>query len=334
MTKALKVSALILVLLALFPHAADAKKKKAGLKKIVAVGYVDTGYLGFENLKPQELSEMFRIELKKELEKKGFAPVLAQLGKPVKKQVTTQPSNLENLSNSNRPPSAAEMRAVMAQMQEVMGQMHGYSRPAHKPVAAQGLFHFRVRTGESSVDTAETVGWAEYFSQRSLDVADVSSDTTKIHILVTQHDPESGALIEKNAVKASSTRFNRVVGTRYYTLSDSADNQAAFNRVFSSAIKKSADWIDKRMKKLAWEGQVFKTQGKSVYINAGSEAGITPGMHLKVIDRKAVQARGVDLGQEDVPSGEIEISTVQAKFAVASITSGTARVGAIVKAEE
>ncbi|MDX1387085.1 MAG: hypothetical protein R3257_05800, partial [bacterium] len=62
-----------------FPAAAK-KQDKPGLKKVIAVGYVDTGYLGFQNMEPAELSEMFRIQIQKALEKRGYAPVLAKMG--------------------------------------------------------------------------------------------------------------------------------------------------------------------------------------------------------------------------------------------------------------
>lgn len=334
-----KIAIALCLTVFLTPFTAKAKKEpETGLKKIIAIGYVDTGYLGFQNMEPEELSEMFRIEIKKALAKRGYAPVLAQMGAaaaPAPATAPTEVPQMPEMPQSGKPMSPQEMQKVVAQMQQIqqqmMSQMHGYQRPSHEPVAAQALFHFQLRTGESSLDTGEAVGWAEFFSQQPLGLAEVSSETTKIYVLTTQHDPESGKLMDNHATKASSTRFHRLGGYTYYSISDSANHAAAFERVFRSSVEKVAKWIDEKMKRRDWEGQIFKQEGSKVYLNAGKEAGVNSGMRFQVLKTQSLQGRGVDLGVEKIAIGEIQIDQVQDKFSTGTLISGQAPVGSLVK---
>lgn len=323
---------LIFLIFLIFSPASFAQEgtKPIPLKKVVAIGYVDTGYLGFQQLEPDELSEMFRVRMKKELEKKGYAPVLAELGPaqtPTEIKVPELPKEIEDPQKL----TLKDMQKIQAQIQQQMSQLQGYFRPQHRPVAAQALFQFSVQTGESYLDSGSVVGWAELFTQSDLSVADFSSESRKFNILITQHDPKSGQLQNQKLTKTSSTRLTRLMGSQFYSVYDSRNHEVTFSRLFGSAVKNAASWIDQKMRNLPWEGEIFKIEGDQIYLNAGSQAGVVPGMSFKVFHREKVTGAGLNLGTQEKPVGKIQVTQVQPNFAIAKIQGGQALPGHILK---
>jgi len=85
------------------------------------------------------------------------------------------------------------------------------------------------------------------------------------------------------------------------------------------------------MSSLAWEGQIFKTGGSELFVNAGSNAGIVSGMSFDAFERKPISGKGLSLGAQETQTGTIEITDVFADYATARATTGTAREGSLLK---
>ena len=79
------------------------------------------------------------------------------------------------------------------------------------------------------------------------------------------------------------------------------------------------------MKKVPWSGRVVEVRDASVYVNAGSEAGIQPGMTLDVYAQSEAlidPETGVQLGTPDRKVGTIRITQLEEKYSVAEVVSG------------
>lgn len=326
----IRLSLICLLVFTLLSPGMSAKKKSGKLKKVIAVGQVDPGSMGLDNLGPGGLSELLRNEIKKKLEKTGRYVVVLPQGKG---KVSTPKEPVTPKPRKDGTYSPQDTARLLAQMQETMQEL-SYSRSGRVkdvPVAAQALFRFKVRSSQGWADSSGAVGMAEMFTDRSLGAADFSSKSTKLTMLCTQHDVNKGRLLDNFKASASSTRFSKVAGVSYYTVRDSGDHERTVNRVFKRALSDSVKWIDKKLKPLPWEGQIFKKKGSKLFLNAGETAGIAPGMSFQVLKRVKVSGDGVTFGSEETAVGQITVTAVYENYSIAKLSSGVARKGSRIR---
>ncbi|MBI1910300.1 MAG: hypothetical protein HYS22_09045 [Deltaproteobacteria bacterium] len=326
-----------------------AKKKKeesGGLKKIIAIGSVENGYLGFENMEPGGVNDLLRDRIRKELEETGrYVVLMVQPEKPVE-AVESLPAASESPPETQEtevkePPkkfSPQDAKALMAQSQQLLQQMVQTMRAATggpmslpKSVAAQSLFNFLMETEQSSSGTGGVFGIAEGFTSTPLGLGDFSSESVKLVLTTKQMDPERGILLDHHRAKASSTRFTQLAGVNYYSVEDSSNSNKAFDKVFKKALKKTVEWVDGKMSPLAWEGQIFKKEGDQFYLNAGATAGVKPSTQFVILKKEAVAGKGVQFGTQEEARGILEVVRVEEKYSLCRLVSGTVEVGAIIR---
>jgi hypothetical protein len=331
MKKKLITSIILTVCIAIAASQASAKKEEessGGVKKIIAIDKVDTGYMGFQNLQPGQLADLFKSKIKKQLEETGrYVVVIPQHGKTKTEEAEEKPAPT--------PKTQAEMFKYMEKMQEMAEQMQAQASGKYflkEPVAAQAIFNFTIQKSTGRSGTGGAFGMLESATGvPSLGMADYQSESVRIQLTATQHSPDSGAMLDSFQTDAEKIRFNYIGPMNYYAPSDSIDNDKTFNKLFSGAINKAISWIDKKMASQPWEGQIFSAKGGKLLLNAGSSAGIRPGMTLDVVQREAVSGKGIELGSQDVPVGKVEVTDVSDQFSGVRIISGTAKVGSIVR---
>lgn len=91
------------------------------------------------------------------------------------------------------------------------------------------------------------------------------------------------------------------------------------------AIESVVAGIVAGMKKVPWAGRVIDFRNGLVYINAGSELGIQPGMEFDVYEPQEALVdpeTGKALGTPDRKIGEVKVTKVEEKYSVAEVTSG------------
>lgn len=92
------------------------------------------------------------------------------------------------------------------------------------------------------------------------------------------------------------------------------------------AIEGAVAAIVTGMKKLPWSGRIIDLREGMVYINAGAELGIQPGMQFDVYEQQGALVdpeTGKSLGTPDRKLGTIRVTKVQDKYSVAEVTDGT-----------
>jgi len=236
--------AAIAVLIAACALAAPAHAKKdKGPKKVIAVGNVNTGGMGFSSMSPQQLAELFRVRAKKMLEKKDrFTVVLPEPKKQTGKK-SSQPQKI--------PTTPEDAMKYAAEMQRQYQQMAMESRGQYiyYPVSADALVDFNIQTGSRSVSTGGAFGQIESWTGAPVGDADFSSDSINMTLTCLIRNPQTGSLKDEYKAKASSTKVARVGGVSYYTMEDTSDPDRAFDRMFKRAMKKCIKWIDKQVSK-------------------------------------------------------------------------------------
>ena len=328
-----KINILILVCfltlsLSSFAHS----EGKSEFKKIIAIGDVDTGYVGFNGMDPEKLSGLFKVRIKKRLEDSGKYVVVI-VNDSTKKSKAPNDDPMAGMTEPKQNMSPAELAKYMQQIQNGMMKMRKEMMGAYNPVAAQAAFGFVLNQSKSWQDSGGAIGFAQQFTDVPLDAGDFSSETLKVTLVTIEQNPETWATIDEHAERASSTKFKRVAGTDYYQASGSADHERTFNRMFKKAIDKSVKWMNSKLDSKPWEGQIVKVDGSKFYINAGSNAGIKNGMKFTAYTRKPVQGGGLDLGDEDVMTGSIKVIKTNDKFSIAKLSSGKAKKDSILKSK-
>jgi len=330
MKKIIVASIIFTICIALAMSQALAKKQEGslgGVKKVIAIDKVDTGYMGFQNLQPGQLADLFKSKIKKQLEETGrYVVVIPQHKKSKSEEAEEKPAPA--------PKTQADMFKYMEKMQEMAEQWQAQATGKYflkEPVAAQAIFNFSIQKSAGQAGTGGAFGMLESATGVPLGFGDFQSESVRIQLTVTEHSPDNGAMLDSFQTEATKTRFNSVGPMNYYAPSNSMDTDSTFNKLFSGAVNKAIGWIDKKMSSLPWEGQIFSAKGGKLLLNAGSSAGIRPGMTLTVYGRESVSGKGLDLGTQDVAQGQVEVTDVADQFATVRLLSGTAKVGSVVR---
>jgi hypothetical protein len=245
---------------------------------------------------------------------------------------TEEEKEEEQMPAGPPPQTTAEAQKYAAQMQKAMAKMvaQAQGKYYHKPIAAQALFNFDVKRGETKVRTGTTFDTIEDLSGAPVHSYDFASDTVKLTLTCIQRNPESGSVIDQNNVETSSTSVRNFKDMVVYSTGQYTDRDRQFNKMFDKAVKKCIKWIDGKVGSQPWEGQVVDVKGGKYYINAGSNAGIQPGMRFDIVESVAIGGKGVQLGTEKEKRGTLEITEVKERYSTANIISGSAQKGSII----
>jgi curli biogenesis system outer membrane secretion channel CsgG len=92
------------------------------------------------------------------------------------------------------------------------------------------------------------------------------------------------------------------------------------------ALRRAVDAIVAGMQKARWSAHVIDFRNNMLYVNAGSEMGMQPGMELDVFRPQEALVdpdTGKSIGTPDEKIGTVVVDSVQEKYCVAKISSGT-----------
>ncbi|MDQ6893908.1 MAG: hypothetical protein M3167_14645 [Acidobacteriota bacterium] len=93
------------------------------------------------------------------------------------------------------------------------------------------------------------------------------------------------------------------------------------------AIDEAVRFLVAKLGDLPWEARVIRADGKTLYLNAGEESGLSPGQTFTVFragEALVDPASGIRLGSPDRAVGTVRITAVRPKYSVAQVLSGDA----------
>lgn len=106
--------------------------------------------------------------------------------------------------------------------------------------------------------------------------------------------------------------------------------------LYYAAVDEIGRWAERSIACLPFAARVIQTAGRRIYLDAGSDSGIEPGMELlltRAAGDKAQTPDGEMLGAERAPLAGIVVKSVHARHSVAEITAAknapTAKIGDI-----
>lgn len=120
-------------------------------------------------------------------------------------------------------------------------------------------------------------------------------------------------------VASEITRGDRHLGT-------SGAWSSPLGEASREAITRAVRAIVEGMPAVRWSARLADVREEVIYVGAGSEDGLTPGMVLEVFERQPPLVdpeSGRNLGSPERRVGAIEVVTVEARFAVARVKEGT-----------
>ena len=155
-----------------------------------------------------------------------------------------------------------------------------------------------------------------------------SHEQAHVAINVRIYDTSSGEVLDSIRVEGSADAGGLSLG---YSHSDFSGDLGGFRKTplgeaTQEAIDEAVAKIASRLRSVPWQGKVIKADASKVYINAGSEGGMSEGMEFDVIRQGEALVdpdTGMTLGSETEKVGRVKVTSVKEKYSIAEVLSGT-----------
>lgn len=155
-----------------------------------------------------------------------------------------------------------------------------------------------------------------------------SHEQAHVGINVRIYDTSSGEVLDSIRVAGSADAGGLKIG---YSNADFGGDLGGFRKTplgqaTQEAINEAVGKIASRLKSVPWQGKLIKADPSQVYINAGSEGGISSGMEFEVYrpgEALIDPDTGLNLGAVTKKVGRVRVSDAQEKFSIAEVLSGS-----------
>ena len=155
-----------------------------------------------------------------------------------------------------------------------------------------------------------------------------------IAVIVQIIDSTTGQVLDSQRVEGVANASGFSIGySGSFSIGSSSAKKTPLGKATQIAIDKAVSYIASKLQNLPWQGRVVTVKDNLVYVNAGSNAGISSGMNFSVYRARESlidPETGIDLGSEKTKIADISIVEVQAKYSKAKIISSS---GEIAKAD-
>jgi len=150
-----------------------------------------------------------------------------------------------------------------------------------------------------------------------------SGGTSHVAIDLRLLDATTGEVLFTRRVEADSDSRGLALGLDFkqFTVGGDKFYKTPLGQATRVALNDAVFYVIEGTRQVPWQGQVVSRRGQSIFINAGDDAGIKVGDVLQVsavaealIDPES----GLTLGKIENRVGQIKITQVQDKFAIAS----------------
>jgi curli biogenesis system outer membrane secretion channel CsgG len=151
--------------------------------------------------------------------------------------------------------------------------------------------------------------------------------TAKVAIDIRLIDAVTGEVVFSRRAKgkASMTGVAADFTKVDQSFSAGASSNTPLGKASREALEQAVAAIVAGMKKVPWSGRIIDVRSGSIYINAGSDIGMQPGLELDVYEQQEPLVdpeTGKKLGTPDRRIGSVVIDRVEEKYSVARSTSG------------
>ena len=157
-----------------------------------------------------------------------------------------------------------------------------------------------------------------------------SKSTAHIAVIVQIIDSTTGEILDSRRVEGNAEAGGFAIGySGSWSLGSSSFKRTPLGKATQIAIDKAVVYVADKLSKFPWQGRVVTVKNNVVYINAGSDAGISSGMKFAIY-RKGESLidpeTGIELGSEKTKIGEVSVFEIQPKFSKANILNSNAEI--------
>ena len=153
-----------------------------------------------------------------------------------------------------------------------------------------------------------------------------SGGTSHVAIDLRLLDAMTGEVLFTQRVEADSKSRGLALGLDFEQITVGGDKfyKTPMGQATRVALNDAVFYVIKGTRQVPWQGQVVATRGGHIFINAGQDSGIKVGDVMKVsaVAEELVDPdSGLTLGKIENALGQIKVTAVKEKFAVASAVS-------------
>ncbi|HEY0803197.1 MAG TPA: CsgG/HfaB family protein [Steroidobacteraceae bacterium] len=139
-------------------------------------------------------------------------------------------------------------------------------------------------------------------------------------------DANTGQVLMAQRAKGSASNAGVALQYNLQDFSSAASANTPLGKAAREAVQGVVTAIVAGMAKTRWSARVIDVRGPAVYINAGVDVGIAPGVEFDVYRQDAAlidPESGVSLGAPESKIGSLSVDSPQDKFSIAKLTDGT-----------
>ncbi|MEH6470103.1 MAG: CsgG/HfaB family protein [Halopseudomonas sp.] len=153
-----------------------------------------------------------------------------------------------------------------------------------------------------------------------------SGGTSHVAIDLRLLDASTGQVLFTKRVEADSKSQGLALGLDFEQITVGGDKfyKTPMGQATRVALNDAVFYVIEGTRQVPWQGQIVSTRGEHIFINAGLDSGIKVGdlMTVTAVAEELVDPEsGLTLGKIENTVGQIKVTSVQDKFAIASATS-------------
>lgn len=153
-----------------------------------------------------------------------------------------------------------------------------------------------------------------------------SKTTARVSIDVRMIDTNTGEIILADTADKEKSQMGLKLSTQDFSFGHEGKfDETLVGKATRQAIEELVDKITESLQDVPWTGRIVKASGPKVYLNAGSETGVTAGMEFSVYsmgEELIDPVTGLSLGAEEDYVGRIKADEVKEKYAICAIVDG------------
>ncbi len=140
-------------------------------------------------------------------------------------------------------------------------------------------------------------------------------------------DTVTGQILESTTVIGIARKkgINLIANTKKIGAKLGLEQDIPLGKAADKAVAKAVAKIVAGMESFPWQGSIARVSGREIFINAGRQENVEPGLRLRVFEKGADiidLETNINLGSRDEEIGIVEVETVQGRFSVAKIIEG------------
>jgi len=156
------------------------------------------------------------------------------------------------------------------------------------------------------------------------------SASAHVAVIIQIIDTTTGQILDSERVEGKAKSGGLSIGySGAFSLGSSSFKKTPLGKATQIAIDKAVVYVGQRLSRQPWQGKVVTVKDGTVFINAGTGAGIAEGMKFAVYrqgESLIDPDTGIDLGSENTKIADISVTEAQEKFSKAKILNSSSQI--------